>query len=298
MNKLYAQLSILSVFLAILISFVLSKQVEKEILAKRGEILYSFFSAGHTSGNPLNPQLGLYPPFVNHLPYINHNVKIELGFLTGDLVRKGTPKEWDAAQNDLKKLKKPIYIAAGNHDIGLEFEKRFEEYYYSLKHKNDLFIVLTPGLNEWNISGKQLNFLKKTLADNSASVNNIFILLHELIWWSPTNRYKNIKINYEPHYPGSTNFDTVIKPLLLSYDNNITLIAGDLGCTDLVTPFMYDQFNNITLIGSGMGNGKNDNIIITNVYQDTVVHNLIAINGKNIHSLGQLSDFSLENPEN
>ena len=196
MNKLYAQLSFLCVFLAILIFFVVSKQVERDILAKRGEIIYSFFSAGHTSGNPLKPQLGLYPPFVNYFPTINHNVKIDLGFLTGDLVRKGTPKEWDAAQNDLKNLKKTIFIAAGNHDMGLEFVTRFKEYYYSLKHKNDLFIVLTPGLDDWNISGEQFNFLKKTLDDNAASVNNIFILLHELIWWSPTNRYKNIKINY------------------------------------------------------------------------------------------------------
>jgi len=254
---------------------------------------YSFFTAGHTYGNPNSPQYGLHYPFTDFIPYLNNYPDLDLGFLTGDVVVTGTPAYWDSAQVDIDKLNMPIYIAAGNHDMGQEFTLRYGDYYYSFIYKNDLFIVLTPGLNSWNISGQQLTFLETTLENNHADVHNIFIFMHELIWWSPTNEYQNVKINFVPHYPGSTNFDDVVKPLLLSYSNNITLYAGDLGATNLVSPFMYDSFENITIIGSGMGGGVRDNVIITNVYDDSVYYDLVAINGSDPNALGELYDFQL-----
>ena len=255
--------------------------------------IYSFFTAGHTYGNPNSPHYGLHYPFVDYIPTINNYPNMELGFLTGDVVVAGTAAYWDSAQVDIDKLNMPVYIAAGNHDIGAEFVNRFGDYYFSFEHNNDLFIVLTPGLDSWNISGSQLEFLTNTLDSNYTIVNNIFIFMHELIWWSPSNEYQNIDINFEPHYPGSTNFDTVIKPLLLSFPNNITIYAGDLGCTDQVSPYMYHSFDNITLIGSGMGGGIRDNIIITDVYENSVHYNLVAINGDDPNSLGELTDFSI-----
>jgi len=213
-----------------------------------------------------------------------------LGVLTGDVVPTSTPAYWDSAQTDMNKLNMPVFIAAGNHDIGNEFVNRFEDYYYSLVQNGDLFIVLTPGLDEWNIIGDQLEFLTSTLDENYVSVKNIFIFLHELTWWSPTNKYNVIDINFAPHYPGPTNFDDVIKPLLLSYPNQITIYAGDLGATEQVSPFMYDKFDNITLVGSGMGGGIRDNIIITDVYKDSIYINLVSINGDDPNKLGELTD--------
>ncbi len=255
--------------------------------------LYSFFSAGHTYGNPMSPQYGLHPPFVEYIPAINNYPNIVLGVLTGDVVLHPTADYWDSAQIDIDKLNMPVRLAAGNHDMGSEFVNRFGDYYYSFTHNNDLFIVLTPGLDSWNIVGDQLEFLSNTLDSNSANVNNIFIFMHELIWWSPDNEYQNVIINYEPHYPGSTNFDAVVKPLLLSYPNKITIYAGDVGATAQVSPFMYHSFANITLIASGMGGGIRDNIIITEVYEDSVYYNLLAINGDNPKALGELTDYSL-----
>lgn len=266
--------------------------------AQTDTVIYSFFTAGHTYGNPNSPHYGLHYPFTDFFPYLNTYPNMDLGFLTGDVVVQGTAAYWDSAQMDMALLNIPIFIAAGNHDIGSEFVNRFGEYYYSLIHNGDLFIVLTPGLDSWNISGQQLMFLETTLQDNHADVNNIFIFLHELIWWSPTNEYQNVKINYAPHYPGSTNFESVIKPLLLSYSNNFTLYAGDLGATDLVSPFMYDSFENITLIGSGMGGGIRDNIIITNVYDDSVYYDLVAINGTDPNALGEIYDFQISDINN
>jgi hypothetical protein len=57
---------------------------------------------------------------------------------------------------------------------------------------------------------------------------------------------------------------------------------------------MYDHFNNITLIGSGMGGEVSDNIIITDVYQDSVYHNLVAINGIDENALGAIYDYHVD----
>jgi hypothetical protein len=271
------------IFYFFLISIKIQAQIETP--------LYSFFTAGHTYGNPNNVHYGLHYPFVDYIPTINNNSKIELGFLTGDVVAQSTSAYWDSAQIDINKLNMPIYIAAGNHDIGLQFETRFGSYYYSFKKNNDLFIVLTPGLDYWKISGDQLDFLTQTLDSNYASVNNIFIILHELIWWTPENEYSEIIINWLPNYTGLNNYETEIKPLLLSYPNKFTIYAGDLGCTESVSPFMFAQFENITLIASGMGSGNKDNIIITDVFENSIQYNLVAINGDNPNALGILSNL-------
>ena len=263
------------------------------VQAQKKAPIYSFFAAGHTYGSPMNPHFGLHYPFVNHFPDIDNYPNMKLGFLTGDVVVHSTAAYWDSAQIDIDKLSIPVFIAAGNHDMGGEFVDRYGDYYFSFNQNNDLFIVLTPGLGSWSITGNQLEFLTNTLESNYSTVNNIFIFMHELIWWSPENEYRNIKINYEPHYPGSTNFESVVKPLLLSYPNKITIYAGDLGATAHVSPFMYHKFDNITLIASGMGGGFRDNIIVTEVYEDSVYYNLVAINGNDPKALGELVDFVL-----
>ena len=121
---------------------------------------YSFFCAGHTYGNSNSPHYGIHYPFVDFIPYLNSYSNMDIGFLTGDVVLTGTSDYWDSAQVDINKLNMPIYIAAGNHDVGAEFVSRFGQYYYSFIHNNDLFIILTPGLDSWNIKGSQLEFLE------------------------------------------------------------------------------------------------------------------------------------------
>jgi len=263
------------------------------LFAQKETPIYSFFAAGHTYGNPNDYHLGLHYPFVDYFPNINDYPNMELGFLTGDVVYQSTAIYWDSAEIDMNQLNMPLYISAGNHDVSSEFINRFGSYYSSFVFNNDLFIRLSVSESFWNITGDQLDFFINSLDEYASSVNHIFIFLHELIWWSPTNEYQDIIINFEPIYPGSTNFDPVIKPLLLSYSNPITLYAGDLGATTAVSFVMYDHYDNITLIASGMGGGVNDNIIITNVYEDSVYYDLVAINGDNPNALGELTDYSL-----
>lgn len=254
---------------------------------------YSFFTAGHTYGNPNSPQLGFLPSFLDYLPQLNADSKMELAFLSGDFVQSPTEENYNAAQADLDKFRMPYYIAAGNHDISAEFESRFNEYYFSFTHHQDLFIILTPGLNQWNIEGAQLTFLEETLEEYASESRHIFIMLHELIWWSPENIFQNVVINWEPHYPGSTNFEDIVKPLLLSYTNKIYLYAGDVGCTNQVSPCMYYQNENLTLVASGMGSGNMDNIIVTEISDDNVYLNLLALNGDNPKAMGELTEWAV-----
>jgi hypothetical protein len=254
---------------------------------------YSFFAAGHTYGNPNHIQYGIHQNFVDYFPILNNDPKMELGFLTGDVVYQSTPAYWDSAQIDLDVLEMPYYIAAGNHDMGAEFVNRYGDYYFSFQHQQDLFIVLTPGLSQWNIEGEQLAFLENILETYAADSRYIFIMLHQLIWWSPTNIYQDVIINWIPQYPGSTNFDEVVKPLLLSYSNPIYMYAGDLGSKPSVSPCMYHQIGNLHLIASGMGSLIYDNIIITNVSNEGVELDLVAINGDGPDSMGELTDWAV-----
>lgn len=268
------------------------------------ETSYSYFVAGHTYGNPTNYQYGLYPPLMNHLSAINSYPKLKLGVLTGDVVPKATKEYWDAAMLDIEKFNVPIHIASGNHDRGAEFEKRFDQYFYSFKQGHDLFIILSP--TDWNIAGEQLKFLKETLAANTSKENNIFIFLHELIWWAPDNQFKDIEINYRPHYPGQTNFWPELFPLFNSIPNEVVLFAGDIGATDIVTPYAYYQQDNVTLIANGMGGGKEDNIIIVEVNnkgnrnnkrnveeQKKVNYKLLGLNKEELYELTDLEEYEL-----
>ncbi len=252
---------------------------------------YAFFTAGHAYGHPSEKHVGLHTPFVNQIPFINEYPNMELGVLTGDVVRRSTQAYWDSVQVDISRFSMPIYIAAGNHDRGEIFESLYP-YYHSFWREDDLFIILSP--TDWNIEGEQKDFLVSTLNNAKSKANNVFIFCHELVWWSPENKFKNIKINYKPHYPGSSNYWTEISPILEAYSNNIVVYAGDLGATDLVDSYMYHAYKNITLIASGMGGHKADNIVITEVASDgNVRFKLLKIDGKPPVVLADLETYTL-----
>lgn len=223
------------------------------------EILFSFFAAGHTYGDPMQHQYGLYPPFVMQFDQLNTDDKLALGVFTGDIVAKPTLAYWDSAFIDIDELEMPIYITPGNHDRGFEFEKRNLEYFYAFEKEQCLFISLSP--TNWNIEGEQLAFLDSCLTNLPTNCKHVFLFVHELIWWSPEGEYSEIKINYEPHYPGSTNYWPDIHPKLAKLQIPVSIIAGDVGCRRDVSPFSYHTKDNVTFISSGMGSGTHDNYL-------------------------------------
>ena len=142
---------------------------------------------------------------------------------------------------------------------------------------NDLFIILNS--NQWNIEGDQKIFLEETLNDMQG-VRNIFLFCHELIWCSPDSIFQNIGINYEPHYPGSTNYWAEIDPILQNTAKPVFLFSGDVGGTNPSDPYVYYEYSNIHFVASGMGRAVDSNYLIVDVYDNGKVKiNLKAIEG-------------------
>ena len=259
-------------------------------------ISYSFFIAGHTYGSPGVDNDGLHPAFKNKFDLIQSDGHIGFGVLTGDIVITGTEQNWNEVDNDIIDLGLPVYFAAGNHDMTdrVLFESRYGQTYYSFVHQSDLFIVLDPNLDEWNISDDQLQFLENALNSEAQNVNNIFVFFHQVLWWEPDNIYQNVTLNSLAGRADTINFWNEIEPLFNGLPKPVHMFAGDVGAFNTGSEFMYHKYENITLIASGMGGNVRDNIIIIDVHEDaSVSYRLIALNDPDINALGDLLDYEL-----
>ena len=259
-------------------------------------IIYSFFIAGHTYGTPGADNIGVHPPFKNKFDLIQSDGHIDFGVLTGDIVITGTEQNWNEVDNDIIDLGLPVYFAAGNHDMTdrVLFESRYGQTYYSFVHQSDLFIVLDPNLDEWNISDNQLQFLENALNSEAQNVNNIFVFFHQVLWWEPDNIYQNVTLNSLAGRADTINFWNEIEPLFNGLPKPVHMFAGDVGAFNTGSEFMYHKYENITLIASGMGGNVRDNFIIIDVHEDaSVSYRLIALNAPDISALGDLEDYTL-----
>jgi len=258
---------------------------------------YSFYIAGHTYGKPGVNNVGVHPPFKEKFNLLNEDEFIDFGVWTGDIVWLSTETDWNEIDNDTSLLQDTVYFAAGNHDVSNRelFESRYGQTYSSFVHHSDLFIILDPNLDGWNISGEQLVFLQNELDIHSSQVDNIFVFFHQLLWWSPENIYSNVTPNSTFGRADTVNFWSDIEPLFTSLPNKTYMFAGDVGAFSNGDEFMYHSYENITLIASGMGGEERDNMVIIDVKEDkTVDFRLIALNGKDIHALGELEAYILE----
>lgn len=259
------------------------------------ETKYSFFIAGHTYGKPTpDGAKELYKPFKAKFDFINTQPNLKFGVLLGDVVRY--PTSWPNVTEELKLLSMPIHIARGNHDGALEpFEKMFGPSYKKFQIDNDLFIILDPNIDQWNISNKQLAFLKKTLEEDAKDATNIFIFMHQLIWWDKEKRnFKRPRPNSTKGRANTVNYWNTIKPLLTNTNKPVYLMAGDVGAFYLpedksALAYSLQEKENISYITTGMGGGVHDNFIIVDINTDnSVSYRLIHLNGADINGLGSL----------
>ena len=82
--------------------------------------------------------------------------------MTGDIVFPfPNAQDWDEIDAEIDTLDLPIYFTVGNHDMENcpLFESRCGIAYFDFIYNNDLFIVLDPDIDGWNITGSQLLFL-------------------------------------------------------------------------------------------------------------------------------------------
>ncbi len=282
----------------LLIGFVCACDREEVKPEQETQREYSFFVAGHVYGTPGLEQTGIYPLFVNNFELINTDTLIRFGILPGDITKEGLPEEWNAVEDDLSFLNCTTYFVAGNHDMKNRelFEERYGRTYYSFRCNNDIFIVLDPNIDNWNISGKQLEFLEGVIINQDSQIRNIFVCFHQLLWWDEDNIYSKIKPNSFSGRADTINFWTEIEPVFhdLSPDISVYMFAGDVGAAYWSADYMYHHYDNITFIATGMGEGEGDNFVIADVYDDgTVDFRLIFLNGEPPGYPGDLEDFVL-----
>ncbi|MDD2634997.1 MAG: T9SS type A sorting domain-containing protein [Bacteroidales bacterium] len=258
---------------------------------------YSFFAAGHLYGAPGVENIGFHPPFKAKFDYIQGREEIEFGVLLGDIVIYGTQNQWGNVVADIDTLGLPCYIAVGNHDMynpEFYFAVFGDTTYYSFSYKNDLFIILDPNIDNWNISGDQLSFLQNTLNIEAPNHHNVFVMMHQVLWWAPDNKYSGIVLNSTEGRDSEMNFWTEIEPLFHELENNVVMLAGDVGAASYASPFMYDKYDNITFVATGMGKGDTDNFVVVNVDENkNVGFELICLSGDDLYCFGDLTDYSI-----
>lgn len=260
---------------------------------------YSFFIAGHTYGKPGVDNVGLHPPFKDQFAYIRSRPEIAFGVLTGDIVIASTAQNWDEVDDDIDSLGLPIHFAVGNHDMTDRdlFESRYGSTYFHFIHQNDLFIVLDPNLDAWNISESQLHFLQEVITNNIDAVNNIFVFFHQVLWKEENNQFNYISWNSQEGRDDHINFWTEVVPVFSHYHNKVYMFAGDLGAS-WSSDVTYDKYENITLIASGMGDRPRENFVVVNVAENgSVGFDLICLSDTNTACLGALSDRLVVNEQ-
>jgi len=242
------------------------------IRKKYSEVNYSFYVGGHSYGSPNTVSEGLYSKFYGDIQSRQH--ALDFGVLTGDIVQTSSAHSWGKVNSQLDKLTIKTYMAPGNHDVGIgPYNSKRDIYkiingetYYSFKRNNDLFIVLDPGISNWDIIGDQLIFLKENI--NSGTYDNIFIFMHQVIWKDNAPDISFNKIIYnsdEGKEPGGTNYWSDIAPILEQIESNIYIISGDVGAIDNGSELFCGTINKIKYLASGMGSDVHDNYLIFSI---------------------------------
>lgn len=244
------------------------------VAAQKVDSTYSFFIAGHSYGTPGVDNAGLHPPFEAKFPYIQSRQEIGFGILLGDIVRPSPiEQDWVDVDNSVESLGLPVYFAVGNHDMENRevFESRYGSTYYAFDVSDDLFIVLDPNLDGWNISGDQMTFLDSLLSNHANEYENIFVAFHQLLWWESDNKYAPVYPNSLAGRAEVVNFWTEVEPLFHQLQNKVFMMAGDLGAASWSSDVLYDTYDNITFVATGMGENDGDNFIVINEYDNDIV---------------------------
>ena len=255
---------------------------------------YRFFIAGHTGGLSGLKNEGLHPPFMRTMDHYKSSANLNFGFLLGDMVTKDpTAADWEEVMVDVAKFEMPIYFAPGNHD--LEDLALYEEYigdrYYHFTHENDLFIVLDPLLDRWNISGEQLEYLQQVLNENFRQVDHIFVFFHQVLWWERENKYGKVRPNSKEGRASQINFWDTIVPIFHALPNRVTMCAGDMGGAPWSHSLMYDRNENIEFIGTGMGSGRADNFVVIDVDErKKVSYEVVCLDTIVYHCMGPIEN--------
>lgn len=178
-----------------------------------------------------------------------------------------------------KKINFPLFNAVGNHDVDNDlYEKRYSETYESFDIGANRFIVLNTELNNGDIKGEQLSFLKNNLANNK-KIANIFIFMHRTLWAEDDERLSKLFPD-NTKSSTSTNFQSEVLPLIkkASKKSEIYLFSGSIGGQSPAS-FLYHRYaKGITYIATAIRDLPRDAVLIVNIIDDKVIFSTLSLN--------------------
>jgi len=235
---------------------------------------YSFVVAGHAYGNPESYTSSIYPPMLDVLDtLIAHQQGVDQLILTGDVVAKPTPENWETVRSELdERAIKEWFIAPGNHDISPYMDSVIQTDKYLAHVRADyLFLILNTSHPGWTLDKQQITFVENTLNEHQENVNGIFVFSHQL-WWEnqPPASFQldSLRPNSFALLEGPSTFWEDVFPLFEDIDKEVYFFAGDMGCHFSLMGYYEDHYENFHFYGSGMGGAVDDNLLHGKIYPD------------------------------
>lgn len=253
---------------------------------------YSFLLIGHAYGSPNNPSSkSPASTLIKNLDHINE-LKPELIFFLGDMVRVATEEQFDNLERFLlSKMQYPALNTPGNHDLSDRefYESKFGKTFQSFQIGSEYFILLNTGVGG-ETSDEQREFIKNKieLVRNSSDIQNLILLSHRLYWMAdPELEPLQIIINIKTITEEDKSLYSFMLSVTRDLENiNTYFIAGDIGAFGAPTLFFHRLENeNITFLATGLGETEDDAIIAAKVDEGEITFQAISITGKKLQSL-------------
>tara|TARA_B100001123_G_C15341952_1_gene1035352 strand:+ start:4861 stop:5799 length:939 start_codon:yes stop_codon:yes gene_type:complete len=266
-NDFFGKESLKKSFFYVKKKYLVNKYSNCFIDKKNQNINKQIVIAGHTYGDPGDENSSTYPKLLIHLSE-KLEKEYDYLFLAGDIVKKSDKKNFLQVKEELSIFFKELYVAPGNHDVGLglknenyrnEFLSVFNSNFQKILINNNIFFVLDSTFDPGNISKDQLSFLKNELK-NIENIRNIFVITHHVIWQNYTD--DKVLSNASEDFFSNSNFEEVISLFKkLKNKTKVFFVAGDLGVFKERTVTFCEKKNNLYFIATGMGNKRLDNYL-------------------------------------
>ncbi|MEP2023892.1 MAG: metallophosphoesterase [Reichenbachiella sp.] len=156
----------------------LNRKNYEELLSKEGDDTVRFVFAADTQF--ATDELKILVDQLNNIE------GIDFMLLAGDLVQKGTSKEYKWLHRELERLNIPYFGIVGNHDFERNaeniFEAMFGERDFSFEYKHTKFICIDTNSKEWNWNGKvpDISWLQSEIdaADANDDIDKVYVISH------------------------------------------------------------------------------------------------------------------------
>ncbi len=247
---------------------------------------YSFIVSGHFHGSSSNRSGFPANTLLAHLDKLNQSesaMMICLGDLFMDPEQDVKNFQWSL----FDKLKMPLYNAVGNHDLTDFYTGKFGKTWYSFVLGNDLHIVLDTEIDNGNISGDQLGFLKGEC--DKAEVrkySNVFVYAHRTIW---RDSYPELGELFEDNTQSTfeSNYKNEILPLMagISKQSKVWWFAGSIGSAPASFFYHKDWDTDVTYIATAIRELERDAVLKVSVKSGAVSFETMSLTGQDLMPL-------------